>query len=93
MLIRDIHNDECGLHSSARTLAGKVFRSGFYWPKCFKTPPSLSKHVMHASSTPSKYINQLWAFTPSRSHGPLRSRGWTFWDLSRGRKGATAFFL
>ena len=33
MLIRDIHSGECGHHSSARTLAGKVFRSGFYWPQ------------------------------------------------------------
>ena len=33
MLIRDIHSGECGHHSSARTLAGKVFRSGLYWPE------------------------------------------------------------
>ena len=33
MLIRDIHSGECGHHSSARTLVGKVFRSGFYWPQ------------------------------------------------------------
>ena len=31
-LIKDIHSGECGHHSSSRTLAGKVFRSGFYWP-------------------------------------------------------------
>ena len=29
-LIRDIHSGECGHYSSSRTLAGKVFRSGFY---------------------------------------------------------------
>ena len=33
MLLRDIHSGECGHHSCARTLAGKVFRSGFYWPQ------------------------------------------------------------
>ena len=33
MLIRDIHSGECGHHSSVRTLVGKVFRSGFYWPQ------------------------------------------------------------
>ena len=33
MLIKDIHIGECGHHSCARTLAGKVFRSGFYWPE------------------------------------------------------------
>ena len=31
-LIRDIHSGECGHHSSSRTLAGKVFKRGFYWP-------------------------------------------------------------
>jgi transposase InsO family protein len=31
-LINDIHAGECSHHSFARTLAGKAFRSGFYWP-------------------------------------------------------------
>jgi hypothetical protein len=31
-LTDDIHAGECSHHSSARTLAGKAFRSGFYWP-------------------------------------------------------------
>ena len=31
-LLADIHGGDCGHHSSSRTLAGKVFRSGFYWP-------------------------------------------------------------
>ncbi|KAM0897262.1 hypothetical protein ACQ4PT_022702 [Festuca glaucescens] len=31
-LIDDIHAGECSHQSSARTLAGKAFRSGFYWP-------------------------------------------------------------
>ena len=33
MLIRDIHSGECGHHSSTRTLAVKVFRSGCCWPQ------------------------------------------------------------
>ena len=35
-LIRDVHSGECGHHSSSRTLAGKVFRSGFYLPSVFQ---------------------------------------------------------
>ena len=31
-LLIDIHGGDCGHHSSSRTLDGKVFRSGFYWP-------------------------------------------------------------
>ena len=31
-LLADIHSGDCGHHSSSRTLVGKAFRSGFYWP-------------------------------------------------------------
>ncbi|KAM0880327.1 hypothetical protein ACQ4PT_033644 [Festuca glaucescens] len=31
-LLSDIHAGECGHHSLVSTLAGKVYRSGFYWP-------------------------------------------------------------
>jgi hypothetical protein len=29
---QEIHEGVCGNHSSSRTLVGKAFRSGFYWP-------------------------------------------------------------
>ncbi|XP_020166617.1 uncharacterized protein [Aegilops tauschii subsp. strangulata] len=31
-LLTDIQGGDCGHHSSSRTLVGKAFRSGFYWP-------------------------------------------------------------
>jgi ribonuclease HI len=31
-LLAEIHVGECGSHSSSRTLVGKAFRHGFYWP-------------------------------------------------------------
>jgi hypothetical protein len=31
-LLTEIHGGECGSHSSSRTLVGKAFRHGFYWP-------------------------------------------------------------
>jgi hypothetical protein len=31
-LLADIHGGECGSHSSSRTLVGKAFRHGLYWP-------------------------------------------------------------
>ena len=31
-LLADIHGGDCGHHSSSRTLVGKVFHSGFFWP-------------------------------------------------------------
>jgi hypothetical protein len=31
-LLDEIHAGQCGVHTASRTLVGKVFRSGFYWP-------------------------------------------------------------
>jgi hypothetical protein len=31
-LLRDIHSGVCGAHSSWRSIVGKTFRHGFYWP-------------------------------------------------------------
>nr|CAH67683.1 H0510A06.8 [Oryza sativa] len=31
-LLADIHEGECEAHSASRTLVGKAFRQGFYWP-------------------------------------------------------------
>jgi transposase InsO family protein len=31
-LLDEIHAGQCGIHATSRTLVGKVFRSGFYWP-------------------------------------------------------------
>jgi hypothetical protein len=31
-LLDEVHAGQCGIHATSRTLVGKVFRSGFYWP-------------------------------------------------------------
>jgi hypothetical protein len=31
-LLTEIHGGECSNHASSRTLVGKAFRHGFYWP-------------------------------------------------------------
>jgi hypothetical protein len=31
-LLYEMHAGQCGIHVASRTLVGKVFRSGFYWP-------------------------------------------------------------
>jgi ribonuclease HI len=31
-LLEEVHAGQCGIHTASRTLVGKVFRSGFYWP-------------------------------------------------------------
>ena len=42
-LLTDIHAGECGHHSSSRTLVGKAFRSGFYWPTALQDATQLVK--------------------------------------------------
>ena len=42
-LLADIHEGECGSHSSSRTLVGKVFRHGFYWPTALHVAAELVK--------------------------------------------------
>jgi hypothetical protein len=31
-LLDEVHAGQCGIHVASKTLVGKVFRSGFYWP-------------------------------------------------------------
>jgi hypothetical protein len=31
-LLDEVHAGQCGIHAASRTLVGKVFRYGFYWP-------------------------------------------------------------
>jgi ribonuclease HI len=31
-LLDEVHARQCGVHAASRTLVGKVFKSGFYWP-------------------------------------------------------------
>jgi hypothetical protein len=31
-LLEEVHVGQCGIHAASRTLVGKIFRSGFYWP-------------------------------------------------------------
>ena len=42
-LLTDIHRGDCGHHSSARSLAGKAFRVGFYWPTALQDAMELVK--------------------------------------------------
>jgi transposase InsO family protein len=40
-LLAEIHGGECGSHSSSRTLVGKAFRHGFYWPTALQDAAEL----------------------------------------------------
>jgi ribonuclease HI len=42
-LLTEIHGGECGSHSSSRTLVGKAFQHGFYWPTALQDATEMVK--------------------------------------------------
>jgi hypothetical protein len=40
-LLDEVHAGQCGIHATSRTLVGKIFRSGFYWPTTKSDAPEL----------------------------------------------------
>jgi hypothetical protein len=70
-LLDEIHAGQCGMHAASRTLVGKAFRSGFYWPtvkndatelvqKC-EACRFLSKHH-HLTAQQLQTIHVAWSF-------------------------------
>ena len=89
-LLADIHRGDCGHHSSSRTLVGKAFRSGFYWPTALSDAVELVK-ACEACQFHAKQIHQPAGGLPTiPSPGRSQFGGWTFWARSLGRQGAIA---
>jgi hypothetical protein len=40
-LLDEIYVGQCGIHATSKTLVGKAFRSGFYWPTTKKDASDL----------------------------------------------------
>nr|CAE04690.1 OSJNBb0015D13.5 [Oryza sativa Japonica Group] len=57
VLLADIHEGECGAHSASRTLVGKAFRQGFYWPTALNDAVDLV-HRCRACQFHAKQIHQ-----------------------------------
>jgi hypothetical protein len=57
-LLNEIHARQCGVHAASRTLVGKVFRSGFYWPTAKSDAAELSKGAKPASICQNSSIYQ-----------------------------------
>jgi hypothetical protein len=70
-LLVEIHGGECGSHSASRTLVGKAFRHGFYWPTTLQDAAEMVKSCkacqLHAKQihTPSQALQMIppsWPF-------------------------------
>jgi transposase InsO family protein len=56
-VIADVHGGECGSHASSRTLVGKAFRQGFYWPTALQDAVELVRRC-EACQFHAKQIHQ-----------------------------------
>jgi hypothetical protein len=43
-LLEEIHSGTCGNHAASRTLVGKAFHAGFYWPSAVADAEKLVRH-------------------------------------------------
>ena len=56
-LLQDIHGGTCSSHVASRSLAGKVFRQGFYWPTVLQDAEQIVK-TCEACQYYARNINQ-----------------------------------
>jgi hypothetical protein len=70
-LLTEVHEGECGNHASSRTLVGKAFQHGFYWPTALqdavelvKTSKACQFHAkqIHMSAQTLQMIPPSWPF-------------------------------
>ena len=70
-VIREVHEGICENHIRARTLAGKVFRQGYYWPTMLKDATDLVKKcricqehakISRLSAEPLTSVTSPWPF-------------------------------
>ncbi|XP_024315649.1 uncharacterized protein LOC112271007, partial [Brachypodium distachyon] len=70
-ILRDIHQGECGHHASSRTLVGKAFRHGFYWPSALQEAEDIVRKCngcqryaskIHMPASELKTIPITWPF-------------------------------
>jgi hypothetical protein len=71
-LLAEVHGGACGKHTSSRTLVGKAFQHGFYWPIAFQDAVELVKtykacqfHAkqIHMLAQMLQMISPSWPFT------------------------------
>jgi ribonuclease HI len=91
-LLQEIQAGTCGHHAGPRTLVGKAFRQGFYWPTAVATLRTSCSIVKGASFTLDKLISQRKCCKQSPLRGPSLSGTSTWWVHSDKRPGASPTF-
>jgi hypothetical protein len=60
-ILQEIHEGVCGNHAASRTLVGKAYRAGFWWPTAVSDAEDLVRRC------------QNWQFFGKQSHVPAHS--------------------
>jgi hypothetical protein len=67
-ILREIHESVCGNHAASRTLVGKAFQSGFYWPTALADAEALVRRCTNcqfSSKQPRVPTHNLITIPPS----------------------------
>jgi hypothetical protein len=57
-ILREIHEGVCGNHAASRTLVGKAYRSGFFWPTAISDAKDRSDGALAANSSAKRLTSQ-----------------------------------
>jgi hypothetical protein len=73
-LLEEIHSGTCSNHAASRTLVGKAFRVGFYWPSAVADAEKLVRHYdNYQFFSPKEFMCQPMRSRPYQPPGPLRA--------------------
>nr|AAP51765.2 retrotransposon protein, putative, Ty3-gypsy subclass [Oryza sativa Japonica Group] len=86
-LLKDIHSGICGNHAAARTIVGKAYRQGFFWPIAVSDADKIVRTCKGCQSLPDKLTYQLRSCKPSRCRGRSRFGG-SIWSVHSKRQSA-----
>jgi hypothetical protein len=70
-ILREIHEGVCGNHAASRTLVGKAYRAGFWWPTWYPMRRISCAGAKIVNSSASSIIFQPTASSPYRHPSPL----------------------
>jgi ribonuclease HI len=83
-LLVEIHGGECGSYSSFRTLVGKAFLHGFYWPTALQDAAELVKSCKACQFHAKKIHTLAQALQMIPPSWPFAVWGWISWGRSQG---------
>jgi hypothetical protein len=89
-LLTEIHGGECGSHSSSRTLVGKAFRHGFYWPTALQDATEMVKYCKACQFHAKQIHTPAQALQMIQPSWPFAVWGWISWDHSPGPSAGTS---